>query len=155
MTKNFTEKELTKSITAKRLGIDNSPNDDQRVALKALCENILQPSRDRLGHPLIISSGLRGKKLNKAIGGSKTSQHMKGEAVDIDQDGSGSPITNSYVFFDILHHSDFDQLIWEFGDDEEPDWVHVSYTKERKNRNQILIAYREDGKTRYKNWTGC
>ena len=150
LSKNFTLKEMTKSVTAKRLGIDNTPNDEQIAFMRELCEAVLQPLRDELG-PITISSGLRVPALNKAIGGSSTSQHcaMRGAAADIDMcNGSTCNGKNKEVFDYIKDNLVFDQLIWEFGDDKCPDWVHVSYHYGH-NRSQILKAVKRKGKTAY------
>lgn len=144
LSKNFTLKEMTKSVTAKRLGIDNTPNDEQIAFMRELCEAVLQPVRDALG-PITITSGLRVPALNKAIGGSSTSQHcaLRGAAADIDMDEKNPEIFN-YIKDNLV----FDQLIWEFGDNECPDWVHVSYHYGH-NRGQILKAVKRNGKTTY------
>jgi hypothetical protein len=102
------------------------------------------------GVPIHISSGYRSEALNKFIKGSSSSQHCKGEAIDIDMDGSSSGVTNADVYNFIKDNLEFDQLIWEFGTDKNPDWVHVSYTK-GKNRKQKLKAVRANGKTSYVN----
>ena len=141
---NFTLAEMTKSSTAKRLGIDNTPNPQQLENLVELCHKVLQPLRDAIG-PINISSGLRVPELNKAVGGSATSQHcaMNGAAADIDvQD-------NKEVFDFIKNNLQFDQLIWEFGDDSNPAWVHVSY-KTENNRGEILEAFKKNGRTQYR-----
>lgn len=144
LSKNFTLKEMTKSVTAKRLGIDNTPNEEQIEFMRELCEAVLQPLRDELG-PIIITSGLRVPALNKAIGGSSTSQHcaLRGAAADIDMDEKNTDVFN-YIKDNLV----FDQLIWEFGDDKCPDWVHVSYHYGH-NRSQILKAVKKNGKTAY------
>jgi zinc D-Ala-D-Ala carboxypeptidase len=149
LSKNLKLSEAVKSITAERLGIDNTPNDQEINNLKSIAENIFQPIRDHFGVPIGISSGFRCKKLNAAIGGSKTSQHMSGSALDIDADMYGK-ITNKQVFDYIRENLDFDQLIWEFGNDENPSWVHVSYQHNDENRKRVLKAYRLNGETRYK-----
>ena len=143
---NFTLAEMTKSQTAKRLGIDNTPTPEQLENLIELCNKVLQPLRDAIG-PIRISSGLRVPALNKAIGGSKTSQHcaINGAAADIDVED------NKKVFDYIKDNIQFDQLIWEFGDENQPDWVHVSYHY-GKNRGQILRAVKKNGKTTYINY---
>ena len=140
---NFTLAEMTKSATAKRLGIDNTPSPQQLENLVELCHKVLQPVRDAIG-PIRISSGLRVPELNKAVGGSATSQHcaINGAAADIDIED------NKAVFDFIKNNLQFDQLIWEFGNDKQPDWVHVSYHYGH-NRGQILKAIKKDGKTRY------
>lgn len=150
---NFYLSEFTKSNTAKANNIDNSPHQGHIYCIKALVNNILQPLRDGLGQPIFISSGYRSSELNELINGSKNSQHSKGQAVDIDQDNRNSKISNSDVFFYILDNLDFDQLIWEFGDDENPDWVHVSYNGlNEKQRKEIIVAYKDNGKTKYKEY---
>ena len=138
LSKNFWLSEFTKSRTAIQLGIDNTPNEEETQNLKLLCENVLQPLRDWLAHSVNISSGYR----NPLLGiGSKTSDHCKGKAADIDQDiyGENRAVDNTAVFNYIKEKLDFDQLIWEYGNDIKPDWVHVSYRKEG-NRKQILRA---------------
>jgi hypothetical protein len=97
----------------------------------------------------LISSGYRSKELNSAIGGSLTSQHCQGEAIDIDMDGSASGVSNADVFKYIKENLNFDQLIWEFGTKENPDWVHVSFESTGKQRKQILRATKVNGKTKY------
>jgi zinc D-Ala-D-Ala carboxypeptidase len=145
LTKNFTLEELTRSSKAKALRIDNSPNQEQLANLKALAENILQPLRDSLGFPINITSGLRVPALNAAVRGSKTSQHTKGEAVDIKVSGK-----NKVIFDWIVNNLDYDQIISEFPNESgEPSWVHVSYKKNEVNRNQKLKAIKQNGRTRY------
>ena len=152
LSKNLSIEEFSNSTTAKRKGIDNTPKDEHLEAAKQLAENIFQPIRDHFGKPIWLSSGYRSEALNKAIGGSKTSQHCKGEAMDIDMDGKGSP-TNAEIFNYIKDNLPFDQLIWEFGSDKAPDWVHVSYKKGGPQRGQILTAKRNSaGKTTYELW---
>lgn len=127
LTENFTLEELTKTST----GIDNIPNDEQIENLKELADNVLQPLRKMYGHAITVNSGFRSFEVNKKVGGSKTSSHRKGEAADIDcSDNAG-------IFKLLRNHFDFDQLIWERGNDDSPDWVHVSYRR-KNNRRQIL-----------------
>ena len=152
LSKNLYLSEVIKSITAKRLGITNEPTVEHLVNLKELAENIFQPLRDYYGVPIYISSGYRSEALNKAIGGSKSSQHCKGQAIDIDRDGHSSP-NNAEIFEYIKNNLDFDQLIWEFGSNTNPDWVHVSYNNYGNQRKQVLVAYKDiRGKTRYKSY---
>lgn len=147
LSENLSLAEVTKSQTAIRKGIDNLPTKEHLDNLIALANNLFEPLRSYIGKPLFISSGYRSEQLNIAINGSKTSQHSKGQAIDIDGDING--INNKYIFDVILNELDFDQLIWEFGDEEKPDWVHVSYNK-TNNRKEVLRAFRdEDGKTHY------
>ena len=143
---------MTKSRTALRRGIDNSPTQEHIENMKALAENIFQPIRDHFGVPIYISSGYRSETLNKAIGGSKTSQHSKGQAIDLDRDARSQP-DNSDLFIFVKDNLDFDQMIWEFGTDKNPAWVHISYNPYRKQRNQLLVAYKDsNNRTRYKQW---
>jgi hypothetical protein len=114
---------------------------------KKLAENVFQPIREHFGVPIHISSGYRSAALNKAVGGSASSQHCTGEAIDIDMDGTS--ITNAQIFNFIKDNLNFDQMIWEFGTDTNPDWVHVSYESTGKQRKQILVAKRVGGKTTY------
>ena len=153
LSKNLSLAEVTKSATAKRRGIANDPTIDHLESLKAVAENIFQPIREEFMCPIFISSGYRSEALNEAIGGSKTSQHSKGEALDLDADVYGV-ITNADIFNFVLDRLDFDQLIWEFGTDENPDWVHVSFKKEGRNRMQVLKAVRVNGKTKYLPYEG-
>jgi hypothetical protein len=142
--------ELTRSDSAKRHGIDNTPTAEHLENFKLLAEKVFEPIRAHFGVPIHISSGYRSQALNKFIKGSASSQHCKGEAIDIDMDGSSSGVTNKMVFDFIVANLDWDQIIWEFGTDSNPDWVHVSYTK-GKNRKQKLKAIRTNGKTSYLN----
>jgi hypothetical protein len=140
--------EVTRSETAKRKGISNTPTAEHLENFKLLAEKVFEPIRAHFGVPIHISSGYRSKELNDAIGGSQTSQHSKGQAIDIDMDGSTNGVTNKMIFDFIKDKLDFDQLIWEFGTDKNPDWVHVSYTK-AGNRKQKLKAVRSGAKTTY------
>ena len=149
LSKNLTLKEAVKSNTATRKGIDNTPDQWAINNLKAVAENIFQPIRDHFGVPIGVSSGFRGKDLNKAIGGSKYSQHMIGEALDLDADMYGK-VTNAEIFNYVKNNLDWDQMIWEFGDDDEPNWVHISYKDDGPNRKQIKRARRDEkGRTYY------
>ena len=147
LSKNLSLAEVMKSATAIKHGIANEPSSKHLTNLKAVATNIFQPCRDYFGKPLAVTSGYRSEALNDLIGGSKRSQHSKGEALDLDAQVYGG-FTNAELFHYIKDNLDFDQLIWEFGNDQEPDWVHCSYTTE--NRGEVLIAYRDNGKTRYK-----
>jgi hypothetical protein len=141
--------EVTRSESAKRKGISNMPTEAHIANFKLLAEKIFEPIRTHFRCPIIISSGYRSKELNAAIGGSLTSQHCQGEAIDIDMDGTPNGVTNRMVFDYIKDNLDFDQLIYEFGDSNNPDWVHVSYESTGKQRKQILKAIRVNGKTTY------
>jgi hypothetical protein len=148
LSKNLALSEVTRSETAKRRGISNMPTPEHIENFKKLAENVFQPIRDHFGVPIRISSGYRSKELNTAIGGSLSSQHCQGEAIDIDMDGT--TVTNAEIFNYIKDNLNFDQLIWEFGTDTNPDWVHVSYDSAGKQRKQILKAKRAaGGKTTY------
>jgi len=147
---NLNLAEITRSDTAKRQGIDNTPTAAHLENFKLLADKVFEPIRAHFGVPIFISSGYRSKALNDIIKGSLSSQHCKGQAIDIDMDGGNGEVTNRMVFDFIKNKLDFDQLIWEFGTDFNPDWVHVSYTKD-KNRKQKLKAIRTNGKTSYIN----
>jgi hypothetical protein len=140
--------ELTRSETGKRHGIDNTPTAEHLENFKILAERVFEPIRAHFGVPIFISSGYRSKALNEFIKGSPSSQHCKGQAIDIDMDGGNGEVTNRMVFDFIKNKLDFDQLIWEFGTDFNPDWVHVSFMKSG-NRKQKLKAIRTNGKTTY------
>ncbi len=142
--------ELIRSESAKRRGISNMPTEAHIANLKLLAEKVFEPIRNNFRCPIHISSGYRSAELNKAVGGATTSQHSSGEAIDIDMDGSPNGVTNKMVFDYIKKYLEFDQLIWEFGSAENPDWVHVSYESTGKQRKQVLKAYKENGKTHYK-----
>jgi zinc D-Ala-D-Ala carboxypeptidase len=116
--------------------------------MEILAEKVFEPLRKWVGKPIKINSFYRGPELNKAIGGSSKSQHCEGRAMDID-DTYGHK-TNAEMYEYIKANLDFDQMIWEFGTDENPAWIHVSYVSEDSNRNRCLKAYKEDGKTKYK-----
>jgi len=153
ISKHISEKEATKSVTALRLGIDNTPNGDSISNMKLLAEKVFEPLREWVNGPIKINSFYRSVGLNEAIGGSAKSQHCQGRAMDID-DVYGHK-TNKEMFEWIKDNLDFDQMIYEFGNEENPDWVHVSYVSEDKNRNRILKAVRDDGKTKYINITNA
>lgn len=147
ISKHISYREGVYSNTADRKGIENIPNDDQLANMKLIAEKVFEPLRNFVGGPIKINSFFRSVKLNRAIGGSAKSQHCKGQAIDID-DTFGTAI-NVVMYRWIKENLDFDQMIWEFGDDKNPNWVHVSYVSEDKNRNRCLKAYKEDGKTKY------
>ena len=146
---HITYAEAIHSQTAKRKGIDNTPNPNQIEAMKLLAEKVFEPLREWVGGPIKVNSFFRSPDLNTAIGGSKTSQHCKGQAIDID-DVYGYK-TNSEMYHWIKENLSFDQMIWEFGTDTQPNWIHVSYVSEENNRNRCLKAYKDEmGKTKYK-----
>ena len=146
LSKSFTLNELTKSQEAIRLGIDNTPNEEQILNLKILCEKILQPVRDFYGMPVSISSGFRSPELCNAIGSSSTSQHTRGEAADFEI----FSIANKALAEFIVSNLDFDQCILEFWNENEHNsgWVHCSYSS-KYNRRQYLKADRVNGKIVY------
>jgi hypothetical protein len=145
ISKHLTLEELCHSETAIKLGIVNVPNQLQTENLKTLALKVFEPVREHFGVPIHISSGYRIMNLNQAIKGSITSQHCRGEAIDIDM--KGDKVTNAQIFHWIKDNLKYDQLLWEFGDKKNPDWVHVSYTKE--NRQQTLRAVKLNGRTHY------
>ena len=147
ISKHISYKEGVYSITSIRRGIDNTPNDEQLENMELIAENIFEPLRSYVGGPIKINSFFRCPDLNTAIGGSGKSQHCKGQAIDIDD--TYGRMTNAEMYHWIKEHLEFDQMIWEFGDDDNPDWVHVSYVSVDENRNSCLKAYREKGKTKY------
>ena len=149
LSKHLSLAEVTRSDSAKRNGISNEPTAEHLNNFKLLAEKVFEPIREHFKVPIHISSGYRSSALNKKIGGSLTSQHCQGEAIDIDMDGSASGVTNAQVFNYIKDNLNFDQLIWEFGTSSNPDWVHVSYESTGKQRKQILKAVKVGGKTSY------
>lgn len=149
LSKHLSLAEVTRSDSAKRNGISNEPTPAHLENFKLLAEKVFEPIREHFKVPIHISSGYRSAALNKKIGGSLTSQHCSGEAIDIDMDGSASGVTNAQVFNYIKDNLNFDQLIWEFGTSSNPDWVHVSYESTGKQRKQILKAVKAGGATKY------
>ena len=141
-------KEGVKSHTATRLNINNVPSDLDLINMKTIADEVFEPLREFVGGPISINSFYRSPKLNSAIGGSTSSQHCKGCALDID-DIYGYK-TNAEMFEYIKCNLDYDQMIWEFGNDTNPDWVHVSYVSEDANRRRLLKATRINGKTNYR-----
>ena len=147
LSNNFSLKEMTASQTATRHGINNNPNEDHMNNLKALCENVLQKVRDHFGKVVTVSSGYRSPELCVKIGSSINSQHAKGEAADFEIFG----VSNAELVKWISENCDFDQMILEFHNLDEPNsgWVHCSY-KSEDNRKQILRAYKDENKkTKY------
>lgn len=149
LSKNFTLEEFTYSPTAIKKGIVNKPTQLEVENMTALCENVLEPLREWLNDGsrkkvgIKISSGYRCKALNDVIGGSKSSQHMTGQAVDIDL---GDKCADAFKY--IREKLEFDQMIWEFGNDEQPNWIHVSFAK-NSNRKMCLRAVSVNNKTQY------
>ena len=147
ISKHISDREGVYSTTAMRRGLDNTPDGEQLANMKLLAEKVFEPLREWVGGPIRINSFFRGPELNTAIGGSSKSQHCKGQAVDIDDGGCNK--TNAEMYKYIKDELEFDQMIWEFGDDDNPNWVHVSYVSEDANRNRCLKAYKDKGKTKY------
>ena len=147
ISKHISYDEATYSSTANRLGIDNTPGPEHIKSMKKVAEAVFEPLREHFGVPIGVTSFYRCEALNRALRGSLRSSHMKGEAIDIDADVYGS-LSNKDIFDYIKDNLEFDQLIWEFGSDENPAWVHVSYS-EGNNRMQKLIAKKVDGITTY------
>ena len=147
LSENFSLKEMTKSQTALRRGIENEPGEEEQANLQQLCEQVLQKVRDHFGKPVTVNSGYRSPELNKAIGGSTTSDHCKGMAADIEIPG----ISNYELADWIKENCEFRQLILEFYTPGVPDsgWVHVSYNYE-ENEKKVMTALKEEGKTVYK-----
>jgi zinc D-Ala-D-Ala carboxypeptidase len=139
--------EVIRSESAKRNGISNMPTPEHIENFKILATKVFEPIREHFGVPIRISSGYRSKELNRLIKGSSSSQHCKGQAIDIDMDGTSNGVTNTDVFNYIKDNLPFDQMIWEFGNEDNPDWVHVSYVPE--GRKQILKAVKIKGQTKY------
>tara|TARA_R110001583_G_scaffold187036_1_gene348082 strand:+ start:98 stop:553 length:456 start_codon:yes stop_codon:yes gene_type:complete len=148
ISKHIPDKEGVYSITALRLGIDNTPGDCEYLNMKIIAEKVFEPLRSYIGKPIKINSFYRSVDLNKAIGGSSRSQHCQGRAMDIDD--TFGHATNAEMYNWIKENLNFDQMIWEFGNEDNPAWVHVSYVSEDQNRNRCLKAYKENGKTKYK-----
>ena len=147
ISKHISYKEAIKSNTALRLNIDNTPDSISLTNMTGVAHNIFEPLRLWVGGPIKINSFYRCPKLNKAIGGSKRSQHCEGRAIDID-DTFGYK-TNAEMFHYIKDNLNFDQMIWEFGDDNNPAWVHVSFDSLDGNRGRLLKAIKQNGKSKY------
>jgi len=141
--------EATRSSTAIRLGINNKPNGDQLRAMKFVAKTCFEPLRNHFGVPIKVESFLRVLRLNRAIGSTDGSQHLKGEAVDIDDDYG--KISNAEMFDWLANNVEFDQIIWEFGNHKNPGWIHVSARKGR-NRGRLTVAYKRDVRTHYKHF---
>ena len=149
ISKHISKKEGTFSNTATRKGIDNVPGSEELQNMELIAEKIFEPLRKAANGPIKINSFYRSVELNKAIGGSSKSQHCQGRAIDVD-DVHGY-MSNKEMYNYIKNNLDFDQLIWEFGTEDNPDWVHVSYVDVDNNRRRCLQAYKDDNnKTCYK-----
>lgn len=151
ISKYISYEEGTKSRTAETLGIDNTPNQAQLAAMRLLAKEVFEPLREHFNRPIVVTSFFRSPQLNKMVGGSATSQHTNGEAMDIKVTGSNP--SNADIFLFIKDRLKFDQLIWEHGNEQNPAWVHVSYSA-TNNRGQVLRAKKTTGKTRYTPWIG-
>ena len=149
ISKHISYHEGTYSRTGERRDLDNTPNTEQLKCMKEVAENLFEPLREWVGGPIKINSFFRGEPVNTAIGGSTRSQHMKGQAIDID-DTFGHK-TNAEMYHYIKDNLDFDQLIWEFGTDKNPNWLHISWVSHRPNRKKLTIAKTVNGKTKYIN----
>lgn len=148
ISKHITFKEATQSGTATRRGIKNEPSTKEELdAMKLVAEKVFEPVREHFGVPIAITSFFRCYMLNKAVGGSRTSDHIDGKAIDMDADVLGK-VTNREIFDWIRENLEFDQLIWEYGTDENPNWVHASY-RATGNRNQVKRVQRIKGKPVY------
>ena len=152
ISKHVSWKEGTVSNTGLRLGLDNTPNEEQIENMKVVAKKLFEPLREWVGGPISVNSFFRGEPVNTAIGGSKRSQHMKGQAMDID-DTMGHK-TNAEMFHYIKDNLDWDQMVWEFGTehpDGNPNWIHISYVSPERNRKRLTLAVTEKGRTVYKN----
>ena len=146
ISKHISWSEAVKSKTAEKHEIENTPNENQIQEMKKLAKNIFEPLREWAGHPIRVNSFFRSPELCLKLKSKATSQHTKGQAIDIDSLGGK---TNAELFDYIKDNLSFDQLIWEFGDDENPDWIHVSFVNENTNRGNILKAIKDNKKTKY------
>ena len=156
LSKHLSLKEVTYSATAIKHGINNEPNIGQLQVLKEMASRVFEPSRKFVGAPLKVTSGFRSKELNKKIGGSLSSDHCISDhataALDLDCDVYGGK-TNAELFHYIKDKLNFKQLIWEFGDEDQPNWVHVSYSiNDHFNKREVLVAKRIAGRTVYEYW---
>jgi len=147
ISKHISYHEGTYSRTGERRNLDNTPNEDQLKCMKEVAENLFEPLREWVGGGIKINSFFRGEPVNTAIGGSARSQHMKGQAIDID-DTFGHK-TNAEMYHYIKDNLDFDQMIWEFGTDKNPNWLHISWVSHRPNRKKLTIAKKVNGRTKY------
>jgi len=147
ISKHVSWHEGTYSRTGERRGLDNMPNEDQLKCMKEVAKNLFEPLREWVGGGIKINSFFRGEPVNTAIGGSTRSQHMKGQAIDIDDTFKHK--TNAEMYHYIKDNLDFDQMIWEFGTDKNPNWIHISWVSHRPNRKKLTIAKKVNGRTKY------
>ena len=146
ISKHITWNEAVKSKTAEKHEIENIPNENQIQEMKKIAKNVFEPLREWAGHPIIVNSFFRSPELCIKLKSKATSQHTKGQAIDIDSLGDKS---NAELFYYIKENLNFDQLIWEFGDDENPDWIHISFVNVNTNRGNVLKAIKKNKKTQY------
>tara|TARA_R100000995_G_C3478816_1_gene122624 strand:- start:757 stop:1212 length:456 start_codon:yes stop_codon:yes gene_type:complete len=146
ISKNISYRESIHSNTAKRRGIDNSPKAEHIDNMRLVAEKVFEPLREWVGGPIKVNSFYRSEATNRAVGGTGKSQHCKGQAIDID-DVFGHK-TNAEMFHYIKDNLEYDQIIWEFGDEHNPNWIHISYDK-NNNRNRALRAVKKGGRTKY------
>ena len=147
ISEHISYKEGVYSNTAIRRGIDNTPNDEQLNNMELIAEKIFEPLREWVGGPIKINSFFRSPELNTAIGGSSKSQHCKGQAIDIDD--TFGKATNAEMYEWIKENLDFDQMIWEFGTDKNPNWIHISWVSHQPNRKKLTIAKKVNSRTKY------
>ena len=147
ISKHISYHEGTYSQTGVRRDLDNTPDDKQLKRMEEVAENLFEPLREWVGGPIKINSFFRGEPVNTAIGGSRKSQHMKGQAIDIDDTFRHK--TNAEMYHYVKDNLDFDQLIWEFGTDENPNWLHISWVSHRPNRKKLTVAKKVNGRTKY------
>jgi hypothetical protein len=147
ISKHISFKEATHSDYATKYGIKNKPTAEHIKNMELVAEKVFEPLREWVGSPIRVNSFYRSEELNRGIGGSPVSSHLTGNAIDITSMGGK---TNLEMFHYIKDELDFDQLIWEFGD--EPKWLHVSYKSKKDNRKQILVTKR---KGKYYTWSDC
>jgi len=147
ISEHISYKEATRSATAMRLSIENKPNDYELQNMELIAEKVFERLRKAVNGPIKINSFYRSEDLNKAIGGSSRSQHCQGRAIDLDD--TYGYMSNYNMYYYIKNNLDFDQLIYEFGTEKNPDWVHVSYVDADSNRKKCLKAIKENGKTKY------
>jgi len=146
ISKHITWNEAVKSKTAEKHEIENIPNENQIQEMKKIAKNVFEPLREWAGHPISVNSFFRSPELCIKLKSKATSQHTKGQAIDIDSLGDKS---NAELFYYIKENLNFDQLIWEFGDDENPDWIHISFVNVNTNRGNVLKAIKKNKKTQY------
>lgn len=150
LSKHLSLAEMVNSDTAKRNNINNNPTAEHLENMKYLAEKVFEPIREHFGIPILISSGYRSKALNQHIKGSLSSFHSKGCAIDIDMDNT--TITNKELFHWIKDNLQYTELIWEFGNKDNADWIHVGIVKGREKEKETLVATKEKGKPVYRLW---